>query len=236
MGDWNLTVIARQCYPESGAAAARQQGDFYFIAENHWTMGDICRRINYRMLWGRLRILRIWAHGVASYIELGQVPPGLVTENATTFSMVRRSWVDPMTRQVQPFPLIEVHACEAAASTAHNQPTPRVILQRLANATGVSVRAGENLQRVSDGFQFTGPVLTIRPARPSPIRSTERPDVEDELATLWHALPAAEREAQLTHLIRTGPGGRFRAALLDQLARLAGRDRVESLLRQLGIE
>ena len=189
--DMNITVGDQRCYPAEVQQKAADAGDIFILARTNWTLADICREVSGATLRYRVHVLRIVAHGMADHIQLGQ--EGLRTNNAQTFYNLRGIWVDPSTREVHHSPRIDCHACSSAATTAQaGGPTPRVVIQALANATGVEVRAGEENQPVATLFQFRGQVHTFSPTPPRPITARCRPDPGDVLHRTWYPRSTAE--------------------------------------------
>jgi len=121
-------------------------------------------------------VVRLCCHGNSGAVELGQ---GLTPATAQRFGLLRGHFIGS-------YPRIEVHACAVLSQTAigcaqNAQGAPvlpctpgtvaragpgHVIMQALADATGVLVIAAFNAQVSDPRIAFEGPVQHFRPAQP----------------------------------------------------------------------
>jgi hypothetical protein len=228
--DKNVTICDQRCYPNIVRRKAREVGDIFVLVGPNWTLSDICSELCGATLRYRVHLLRIVAHGMPQQIQLGQ---GLRTGNTRTLENIRGIWVDPTTRQVHPSPRIDCHSCQASATTrAAGIPTPRVIVQQLANSTGVRVRCGEVNQLVDSLFNFTGRVNTMIPTPPRPITSADRQDPETALQKVFSR---DQRVESLRSRARRARSNRERVAAVENLIPLIGFPQAQEFGRSVGV-
>lgn len=226
----NVTICDQRCYPDTVRRKAREVGDIFILVGPNWALSDICSEICGATARYRVHLLRIVAHGMSQQIQLGQ---GLRTGNTRIFENIRGIWVDPSTRQVHPSPRIDCHSCQASATTSQaGTPTPRVIVEQLANSTGVRVRCGEVNQLVDSLFNFTGRVNTMIPRPPHPITSDDRQDPETALQNL---LNRDEHEESLRSRARRARTHRERVAAVENLIPVIGFAQAQAFGRSVGV-